>query len=675
MKAAKWIWYPGDLEAMLMQRVMGKRYERGMYIPCFWKVENFNPSVRFIREFSLKKADVLSVRADGVLSIRLGKSGNPVQDIPPGNGTLTLPAGRYRLELSVYNLQRIPSVIVQGGEIVSDEEFQVTCNDDVFLNADCGSFCDPASPPGNFCLCERAEKYRSREVLEDGSVLFDFGKEMFAKLRLFQGREGTLCRLFYGESREEALDEENCEQLDEVRMGAAEGCTAIAKAFRYVKIRAEGGCEAEAVGEYLPLERRAKFSCSDKLVEEIYRTAYETFALNCQEFFLDGIKRDRWVWSGDVTQCHLMNFYSFFDTDISRRSAIGVAGKSPVKMFLNHIMDYSLLWVISLWDIYLYTGDKRFLRQNYDMMEEILAFTATRLTKNGFLQGIGYDWVFVDWADLDNRGEVCAEQIYYWKSLKTAAKIARLFRREADYEREAEALKKRIDAAFWDKKRACYIHSLADGKADGLVRRQPNILAVLFDFCDTRKKKCILKNVLLNDAVPRIRTPYMRFFELSALCRLGQRGRVFEEIRRYWGGMLGRGATTFWETFDESESGAAAYAMYGRKYGKSLCHAWGASPLYLLGRYFAGVRPLEIGYGKFEAQPYLQGMEWFTAEIPTNGGSVRIHRRESELEIESSEKDGVLWLPLNEKTAAYGPASGERVRIFISAGKRYTFSV
>jgi len=26
--------------------------------------------------------------------------------------------------------------------------------------------------------------------------------------------------------------------------------------------------------------------------------------------------------------------------------------------------------------------------------------------------------------------------------------------------------------------------------------------------------------------------------------------------------------------------------MYGRKYGKSLCHAWGAAPLYLLGRYY-----------------------------------------------------------------------------------------
>ena len=676
MKTAKWIWYPGDLEAMLMQRVMGNRYERNMYIPCFWRVENFNPSVRFVREFSLKKADALHIRADGVLSIRLGKSGKPVQDIPAGDGILALSAGRYRLELSVFNLRRIPSVYVQGEGLVSDEAFEATCNDDVFMNAACGSFSDPECPPGKFALSERPEPYRAREELEDGAVLFDFGKEMFAKLRLF-GKRGATYRIFYGESREEALDEANCEQFEDLCAESEECVVSIAKAFRFAKVAEESGAsfDAEAVSEFLPMERKADFCCSDPLIDAIYQTAYETFFLNCKEFFFDGIKRDRWVWSGDVSQCHLMNFYSFFDTDISKRSAVGVAGKSPVKIFMNHIMDYSLLWVISLWDIYRYTGDIRFLRQNYGMMEEILAFTATRLTENGFLRGIGGDWVFVDWAELDNRGEVCAEQIYYWKALKTAAAIARLLRRESAYESAADALKRRIESAFWDKRAGSYIYSLVNGAPDGLVRKQPNILAVLFEFCGERKKRSILKNVLLNDAVPAIHTPYMRFFELSALCKLGQYDFVFDEIKRYWGGMLRRGATTFWETFDENEQGAAAYAMYGRKYGKSLCHAWGASPLYLLGRYFAGVGPLKAGYKTFEAEPALNAMEWFSAEIPTNGGTVRLRCSKTEVEIFSSEKGGILWLPSNKKTLSYGRLRGERVCVAIQPGRQYSFSI
>ena len=37
--------------------------------------------------------------------------------------------------------------------------------------------------------------------------------------------------------------------------------------------------------------------------------------LTTREFFIDGIKRDRWVWSGDAIQSYLMNYYLFFDNE------------------------------------------------------------------------------------------------------------------------------------------------------------------------------------------------------------------------------------------------------------------------------------------------------------------------------------------------------------------------
>ncbi len=63
--------------------------------------------------------------------------------------------------------------------------------------------------------------------------------------------------------------------------------------------------------------------------------------------------------------------------------------------------------------------------------------------------------------------------------------------------------------------------------------------------------------------------------------------RLEEEIRSYWGGMIERGAVTIWEEFDPKVEGAKQYAMYGDPFGKSLCHAWGASPVYLMGKYLA----------------------------------------------------------------------------------------
>ena len=82
---------------------------------------------------------------------------------------------------------------------------------------------------------------------------------------------------------------------------------------------------------------------------------------------------------------------------------------------------------------------------------------------------------------------------------------------------------------------------------------------------------------------------------------LGRFDVVMESIRSYWGGMLEQGASTFWEEYTPGQPGEEEqYGMYGDKYGKSLCHAWGASPIYLIGRYCMGVRPTSAAYDTFE---------------------------------------------------------------------------
>ena len=78
-----------------------------------------------------------------------------------------------------------------------------------------------------------------------------------------------------------------------------------------------------------------------------------------------------------------------------------------------------------------------------------------------------------------------------------------------------------------------------------------------------------------------------------------------KKIESYWGGMIDLGATSIWEQYLPTEKGAEHYAMYGKKYGCSLCHAWGGGPIYLLGRFSAGVYPTDVGYKTFVVEPKL----------------------------------------------------------------------
>ena len=131
----------------------------------------------------------------------------------------------------------------------------------------------------------------------------------------------------------------------------------------------------------------------------------------------------------------------------------------------------------------------------------------------------------------------------------------------------------------------------------------------------------------------------MRFYEQAALMQRGEKKYVLETINEYWGGMLSEGATSFWETYNAKETGAEKYAMYGRDFGKSLCHAWGASPVYLIGKYVVGLQPMGE---TFTVAPDLSGLDYFEATIPLAKGEIKIKIDLMGVEAYSDELSGTL---------------------------------
>ena len=140
-----------------------------------------------------------------------------------------------------------------------------------------------------------------------------------------------------------------------------------------------------------------------------------------------------------------------------------------------------------------------------------------------------------------------------------------------------------------------------------------------------------------------ITTPYMRFYEMEAMCKMGEQADVLRQMKDYWGGMIRNGATTFWEAYDPNAENHLS--MYGRPYGKSLCHAWGASPIYLLGRYFMGVEPTKPGYEEYDIRPSLGGLKWIEGSVPTPNGAIVLRMDENRIIIKSTEGLGHLHLP------------------------------
>jgi len=168
------------------------------------------------------------------------------------------------------------------------------------------------------------------------------------------------------------------------------------------------------------------------------------------------------------------------------------------------------------------------------------------------------------------------------------------------------------------------------------------MFAIMYGYLDDEKKEAVKRSVMLNDDILKITTPYTRFYELESLCILGEQDQVMKEMKAYWGGMLREGATSFWEKYNPDEHGTEKLAMYGRPYGKSLCHAWGASPIYLLGRYYLGVEPTKPGYEEYTVKPVLGGLEWMEGHVPTPFGTVYVKADKTSITVKSDGGKGTL---------------------------------
>ena len=304
-------------------------------------------------------------------------------------------------------------------------------------------------------------------------------------------------------------------------------------------------------------------------------------------------------------------------------------------------------------------GDRAFLDRIYPMAEKLLEFCETRLNSDGFIEGIADDWTFIDWSDIDKVGAVCAEQMLLIHAYKVMAEMSGVLGgslRESLLAK-SEELKARVNEFYWNADRGAFIDSYKSGKAN--VTRHANIFAVMYGISSESQAKSILKNVLQNDEITKITTPYFAGYELDALAKLGEFDCIEEKISSYWGGMIDLGATTVWEEYNPENKGIEHYGMYGGKYEKSLCHAWGAGPIYLFGRYYLGVYPTSAGYETFAVEPNLGGLSEVRGVVPINGGTVSVELNKNKLAVLATKSGGTLvW-----QGKTYSLAPGEALLI------------
>src|SRR5882724_11825003 len=93
---ATWIWYPGDFEINLANKMQNRRTDRNTFFPPFWKMDAHYVLIDFHKVFDLTAPEEITVYTEGTFNLKL--DGNAVES---GVNKLTVPAGKHKINVKV----------------------------------------------------------------------------------------------------------------------------------------------------------------------------------------------------------------------------------------------------------------------------------------------------------------------------------------------------------------------------------------------------------------------------------------------------------------------------------------------------------------------------------------------------------------------------------------------
>ncbi len=467
------------------------------------------------------------------------------------------------------------------------------------------------------CVSFNTDRYTT--FMRKGAyVLLDFGQELCGGVRFITRKTKGTARVLirFGESVTEAVtpvgiknstNDHSPRELTVSITTLSDLCFGQSGfRFVYIELLSDNAISFQnifAVNHLQVFPFEGEITTNDAKVNDIIKTAVYTLKLCCQNNCIwDGIKRDRLVWSGDMHQEILSVLYMFGNIENIKNSISFVRNDTDLSFWVNWMPSYSAWWIINLCEYCRVSGDIEYFEENADYAAATLKKINASISDEGnmVLENTVMPY-FLDWPTVGTEDAVCGTASLFI----LAAKAFRKFRENA----EADAIIRKLSQVL---------------EKSSPVTKQ----AITFAYLAGKKFENLPK-ILENGGAHGFST-FMSYYIIKA--DVAENGKnAIDIIKQYFGAMLERGATTFWEDFNldwmngsgridkfpksgqkdiHGDFGAYCY----KNFRHSLCHGWSAG---LLAFFVEEVIGLKINNGTVcEITPNLMGLEYVKARLP-----------------------------------------------------------
>lgn len=375
-------------------------------------------------------------------------------------------------------------------------------------------------------------------------------------------------------------------------------------AFRYVKMELLGSSRFSdfrisnvsfKASTSVNTTARSLASTTPKMISDIDRIGLTTLKECMQTVYEDGPKRDRRLWIGDLYLESLANIYSFKNHELTKHCLYLLAGLSyedgvvPANVFerpkphpqINRLFDYALIYNVTLKEYVEATGDKQTALDLWPVVKRQVEIVKPYLREDGMLdyERAGKEWwLFFDWRNgLDKQAALQGVCIWAYNETYKLAKILGKENEVADLPGIAKKMTAAARKNLYDKASGVFV----SGK-DKQVSYASQAWMVLGGVASQSEGAKALKNITGMKGVVYPGAPYLFHYVIEAMIKSNLQKEAREMLVNYWGGMVEKGADTFWEVYDPNDDFLSPYNFFPVN---SYCHAWSCTPVYFIRKY------------------------------------------------------------------------------------------
>ena len=328
---------------------------------------------------------------------------------------------------------------------------------------------------------------------------------------------------------------------------------------------------------------------------------------------VDGAKRDRAVWPGDMGVAVPSTFVSLGDLEsvmnalqvmyFTQNNVTGAFAESGPPLSQTGSDTYHMWSMVGTYNYVLYTGDLEFLSRNWNGYLRAMNYILGNVSPapSGLLNVTGIR----DWARLQQGFHNTEANTILYRTLLTGSSLATWMsdsKLVTNWTTQAEALKSAINAQLFD---ASYGAFKDNDTTTTLHPQDANSFAVLFNVTDSASKASNISSLLTQNwtpigpvtpELPDNISPFITSFEIGAHLPAREPQRSLDLIRTTWGFIINNGNSTQ-STLLEGylANGSFGYRNYrGYDYDTSYvshAHGWSSGPTSVL---TTGILGLEV---------------------------------------------------------------------------------